>query len=97
VRELIKRGEVMALKETMEKSINAGMQTFDQALVNLFRSGKITEEEAIRNADSQNNVALQIKLGKGKNDAAASSLSLVSEEKPEVEPDLTKSLSMAKA
>jgi twitching motility protein PilU len=97
VRELIKRGEVMALKETMEKSINAGMQTFDQALVNLFRSGKITEEEAIRNADSQNNVALQIKLGKGKNDAAASSLSLVSEDKPEVEPDLTKSLSMAKA
>lgn len=59
---LIHRGEFAAIKETMEKSTNLGMQTFDQALEQLYFDGKISYEEAIRNADSKNNLRLKIKL-----------------------------------
>ncbi|MBE2295379.1 MAG: PilT/PilU family type 4a pilus ATPase [Phycisphaerales bacterium] len=62
VETLIKRGEVAGLKEIMEKATGAGMQTFDQALFELYRSGKISFEEAIKNADSANNLRLQINL-----------------------------------
>ena len=62
VRDLIKKGEVEAVKEVMEKSREQGMQTFDQALFDLYQSGKITMDEALRNADSANNVRLQITL-----------------------------------
>jgi len=80
VRELIKRGEADAIKEVMEKSGNAGMQTFDQALLSLTRAGKITAEEAIKNADSQNNVRLQLSLSEGKEATQDSGLSLVKDE-----------------
>jgi twitching motility protein PilU len=46
----------------MEKSTNIGMQTFDQALYELYRAGKITLDEAIKNADSANNLRLRVKL-----------------------------------
>jgi twitching motility protein PilU len=46
----------------MEKSTNLGMQTFDQALYTLHREGRITEDEALRNADSANNLRLKISL-----------------------------------
>lgn len=59
---LINRGELSSIKQTMEKSTNLGMQTFDQALENLYFEGKISYEEAIRNADSKNNLRLKIKL-----------------------------------
>jgi len=62
VRDVIKRGGVSELKEIMEKSVNLGMQTFDHALLKLFNEGRITEEEAIRNADSANNIRLKINL-----------------------------------
>ncbi len=62
VKELILNGEFDQLKEVMEKSASAGMQTFDNALVDLYLEGKITEEEAISHADSQNNVRLKISL-----------------------------------
>ncbi|MCS5707508.1 PilT/PilU family type 4a pilus ATPase [Candidatus Berkiella cookevillensis] len=59
---LINRGEISQLKEVMEKSKNLGMQTFDQALEALYFEGKISLEEAIRNADSKNNLRLKIQL-----------------------------------
>lgn len=62
VSELILRGEVESIKEIMEKSQNLGMQTFDTALFKLYQSGKITLDEAIKNADSANNLRLKIKL-----------------------------------
>ena len=46
----------------MEKSRNLGMQTFDQALIELVNEGAIDEEEAVKNADSANNVRLKLKL-----------------------------------
>ena len=60
--DLILKGEVNNIKEVMQKSENLGMQTFDAALYHLFRDGKITLEEALRNADSQNNLRLRISL-----------------------------------
>ncbi|MBI2379140.1 MAG: PilT/PilU family type 4a pilus ATPase [Gammaproteobacteria bacterium] len=63
--DMIKRGEVGAIKEVMEKSENLGMQTFDMALFKLYRQGKVSMDEALRNADSRNNLALKIKLAEG--------------------------------
>ena len=62
VRDLIYRGEVAEIKEAMEKSSTIGMQTFDQHLFELFHAGKVSIEEALRNADSANNLRLRIKL-----------------------------------
>ncbi|WP_171006495.1 PilT/PilU family type 4a pilus ATPase [Pseudomonas sp. 2FG] len=62
VRDLIKRSELSEIKEIMEKSKNLGMQTFDQALIDLVHEGVIDEEEAVKNADSANNVRLKLKL-----------------------------------
>jgi len=64
ISELILRGEFEGIKEIMEKSSGMGMQTFDQALLKLYQEGKISEEEALKNADSQNNVRLKIKFAK---------------------------------
>ena len=60
--DLIAKGDVSSLKELMEKSGEQGMQTFDMALYNLYKEGKITLEEALRNADSKNNLRLRINL-----------------------------------
>ena len=65
VETLIKRGEVSSLKEIMEKATGQGMQTFDQALFALHQAGKISFEEAIKNADSANNLRLRISLTGG--------------------------------
>jgi twitching motility protein PilU len=62
IAQLILRGQFDGIKEIMEKSQQLGMQTFDQALFELYRQGKISEEEALRNADSQNAVRLKIKF-----------------------------------
>lgn len=62
VSELILRGEVEGIKEIMQKSETLGMQTFDTALFKLYESGKITLDEALKNADSANNLRLRIKL-----------------------------------
>jgi twitching motility protein PilU len=62
IRDLIKRNEFSEIKEIMEKSKNLGMQTFDQALIDLVNDGSIDEEEAVKNADSANNVRLKLKL-----------------------------------
>ncbi len=60
--DLILKGEIHEMKELMKKSGEHGMKTFDQALYELYRDGIITEEEALRNADSHNEVRLMIKL-----------------------------------
>lgn len=62
VSDLIRKGEVHAIKDVMEKSETIGMQTFDAALLKLYRQGRISEEEALRNADSVNNLRLKIHL-----------------------------------
>ncbi|MCK4950507.1 MAG: PilT/PilU family type 4a pilus ATPase [Gammaproteobacteria bacterium] len=60
--DMIKRGDITEIKEIMSKSENLGMQTFDSALFKLFKEGRISEDEAIRNADSANNLRLKISL-----------------------------------
>jgi twitching motility protein PilU len=62
IRDLIQRNELNELKGIMEKSANLGMQTFDGALFDLAAAGVISEEEALKYADSQNNVRLRLKL-----------------------------------
>ena len=62
VKDLIHKAQISEMKEAMEKSTNLGMQTFDQALYELYRLKKISLEEALRNADSQNNLRLRVKL-----------------------------------
>ncbi len=66
VQDLIKGGKVMEIKEVMEKSEQQGMKTFDSALFDLYKSGKISYEEALKNADSKNNLRLKIQLAEGK-------------------------------
>jgi twitching motility protein PilU len=62
IADMIFKGEVAEIKEIMKKSRNLGMQTFDQALFDGFENNKITFEDALRNADSVNDLRLQIKL-----------------------------------
>ncbi len=62
IRDMIKRGDFSQLKEIMEKSTALGMKTFDNSLFDLYATGIISEEEAIKNADSPNNLKLRIKL-----------------------------------
>ncbi len=62
IADLIGKGEVHEIKEIMKKSRELGMQTFDQALFDLYEAGKISYEDALRFADSMNEVRLQIKL-----------------------------------
>jgi twitching motility protein PilU len=65
VSDLIRKGDVHALKEVMAKSTEQGMQTFDQALFNLYQEGQITYEAALASADSANDLRLLIKLSGG--------------------------------
>jgi len=62
ISDLIHKGEVHGIKEIMKKSRELGMQTFDQALFDLHEQGKISYEDALRFADSMNEVRLMIKL-----------------------------------
>ncbi len=61
--DIIRKGEIHELKELMKKSNELGMQTFDQALYELYDSGEITYEDALSHADSPNDLRLMIKLG----------------------------------
>jgi len=74
--DMVRKGEVHTLKELMSKSRQHGMQTFDQALYELYRDGKITYEDAINHADSANELRLMIKLGESKGDSDALSSGL---------------------
>lgn len=69
IQDMILKGEVREIKGIMGKSNELGMKTFDQALFSLYEQGKIKYEDALRNADSMNELRLKIKLhGKGSND-----------------------------
>lgn len=65
VEELIRRGEIAGIREAMVRSAQEGMQTFDEALFTLYRSGRISREESLRHADSHNNLAMRIRLVEG--------------------------------
>ena len=62
IADLILRSEFEGIKDIMQKSENIGMKTFDTALFELYQEGLISEDEALRNADSVNNVRLRIKF-----------------------------------
>src|SRR5205814_2572012 len=62
ISDLIFKGDVAEIKEIMKRSRELGMQTFDQALFDLFEANLISYEDALRNADSLNDLRLEIKL-----------------------------------
>ena len=78
--EMILKGEIHKIKEIMDKSANIGMQTFDQAIYELYKEGKVPLDEALRNADSQNNLRLKISLSEGKVGGSETNLSLQHDE-----------------
>jgi twitching motility protein PilU len=85
------------IKEIMAKSTELGMQTFDQALFDLAESGRITQEDALRNADSINELRLRFKL-KSKNQEKSGlvdQLSLHEEPKEEDESEETQNIPLA--
>ena len=90
VADLINQGAVMEIKEVMQKSEGMGMRTFDSALYHLYMDGKISLEEALKNADAENNLRLRIELGqKGadRSEETFSGLSLLEEPEEEEEEE----------
>jgi twitching motility protein PilU len=93
IADLIKEGSILEIKEVMEKSATMGMQTFDMALLALYYAGKISFDEALKNADGANNLRLKIELAEkaskghsdGKDDHGG--LSLVADEEDEEEEE----------
>ena len=87
--DLILKGEISEIKEIMAKSENIGMRTFDGALYHLYKEGRITLDEALRNADSPNNLRLRISLeekGGDVLDDSSSGLSLADSDTPPAPP-----------
>ena len=70
IRDLMRRGQVHEIKEAMDRSLEEGMQTFDQALYRLYKEGKVELEEALNKADSRDGLALKIRLAEGGSGAA---------------------------
>ncbi|MEO8804424.1 MAG: PilT/PilU family type 4a pilus ATPase [Rudaea sp.] len=65
IRDMIRRGQIHEIKEAMDRSLQEGMQTFDQALMTLYKDGTIELEEALNKADSRDGLALKIRLSEG--------------------------------
>jgi len=65
IRDLLRRGQVHEMKQAMEESLEAGMESFDQCLFRLTKEGKIEKEEALRAADSRDGLALKFRLSEG--------------------------------
>jgi twitching motility protein PilU len=86
IADLVLRGDIDGIKEVMQKSENIGMKTFDTALLELYQEGLITEEEALRNADSPNNVRLKIKFAKEEGDGDGGPMGLSLETIEEEDP-----------
>jgi twitching motility protein PilU len=81
IAELIEKGEINQMKEAMEKALTPGSQTFEQSLFKMIGDGVVTQEEALANADSANNLLWLIN-----NTEAGAALAAGSERKPETKP-----------
>lgn len=81
VQQCIRNGEIAELKSFMAKGETQGMQTFDQSLFELYKQNRIDYEEALRHADSENDLRLKIKMHQGKTDDQVSNLKLKPEDK----------------
>ncbi|RKZ94598.1 MAG: type IV pili twitching motility protein PilT [Gammaproteobacteria bacterium] len=77
--DLIEKGRVAEIKDVMKRSRELGMQTFDQAIYDLYKAGQITYEEALKNSDSENEVRLMIKLAAESGELADSDQTLALE------------------
>ena len=62
ISDLIRKGDIHEIKDLMKRSRELGMQTFDQALYDLYKAKQITYKDALKHADSPNDLRLQIKL-----------------------------------
>jgi len=80
ISELIQKGKISEIKEAMEQGNERGMQTFDQALYNLYEEKAISLEEALNHADSRNNLALRVRLNKGTAGESSGGLKLSSDD-----------------
>ena len=89
VQDMIRRGDIHEIKEVMQKSESLGMQTFDRALYKLVEAGRISADEALKNADSPNNLRLTLSLNTDKVEkkAPAASLSLIEKEEHKDDED----------
>lgn len=92
IQDLIFKGDVGGIKAVMKKSRELGMQTFDMALFDLYEAGKISYEDALRNADSMNGLRLAIKLeGRSAREkdhfSGTEALSILNDEDEEDDPD----------
>jgi twitching motility protein PilU len=65
IRDMIRRGQIHEVKEAMDRSLQAGMQTFDQSLYRLYKDGRVDLDEALAKADSRDGLALKIRLAEG--------------------------------
>jgi twitching motility protein PilU len=83
IAELIEKGEVNQMKEAMEKALTPGSQTFEQSLFKMINDGTITQEEALANADSANNLLWLIN-----NTEAGAALAAAGERKAETKPGM---------
>jgi twitching motility protein PilU len=89
VQDMIRRGDIHEIKEVMQKSESLGMQTFDRALYKLVEAGRISADEALKNADSPNNLRLTLSLNTDKVEkkAPVASLSLIEKEEHKDDED----------
>jgi twitching motility protein PilU len=65
IRDLLRRGQVHEIKQAMEESLEAGMESFDQCLFRLYKAGRIDREEALKAADSRDGLALKFRFSEG--------------------------------
>ena len=76
IKDIINKGEIDGIGEIMEKSPEQGMKTFDQAILELYHQGKISQEEALANADSRHNLEVKIRLEHGNLGSGGSEFSI---------------------
>lgn len=91
IRDMVRRGQVHEIKDAMERSLEEGMQTFDQSLYRLYKEGKIELEEALRKADSRDGLSLKIRLSDGgseEHDPYADAFQSPSADRPQAEGGL---------
>jgi twitching motility protein PilU len=65
IRDMIRRGQIHEVKEAMDRSLQEGMQTFDQSLYRLYKEGRVELDEALNKADSRDGLALKVRLSEG--------------------------------